>query len=271
MPFTMTLSRVSPDSSNIAAPRIVVLATGSPLSRIFVTGLRKRFPDLVVLREEPEGKWAITRRRARLLGWPQALGQAAFGVASRLIAKQSAARFDAILKSHGLDPAAEDVRAWQDVGSVNSLACRAALKALAPDVVLVYGTRIIRRETLRAVDVPFINYHAGFNPLYRGQHGAYWARTVGDDAHAGLTVHLVDEGVDTGDVLYQAVSAFDPADNITTYQYRQMADAIPLVIRAAEDALAGRLAPKRVALPSKQWFLPTLWGYCFTGLAKGVW
>ena len=107
--------------------------------------------------------------------------------------------------------------------------------------------------------------------IQRDQHGAYWARVAGDAAHAGLTVHLVDDGVDTGAVLYQTVSEFTPRDNITTYQYRQMVDAIPLVIRAAEDALAGRLAPKRVELASKQWFLPTLWGYCFTGLHKGVW
>jgi folate-dependent phosphoribosylglycinamide formyltransferase PurN len=268
------MSRVASESSGSpagSAAKVVVLATGSDLSRIFVRGLRRRFPDLVVLREAPEGKWAITRRRARLLGWPQALGQAAFGVASRLIAKKSAARLAEILKSHELDPTSENIEHWRDIGSVNSPACRQTLSELAPDVVLVYGTRIIRSETLRSVRAPFINYHAGLNPLYRGQHGAYWARTVGDHAHAGLTVHLVDEGVDTGDVLYQAVSEFGPADNITTYQYRQMADAIPLVVRAAEDALAGRLAPKRLELPSRQWFLPTLWGYCATGVSKGVW
>ncbi len=264
------MSRVAPESP-AGTPRIVVLATGSDLSRIFVNGLRKRFPDLAVLREAPEGKWAITRRRARLLGWPQALGQAAFGVASRLIAKRSAGRIGEILALHKLDPQAEDPSLWRYVASVNSQACREALAELKPDVVLVYGTRIIKPDTLRSVAAPFINYHAGFNPLYRGQHGAYWARTLGDETHAGLTVHLVDEGVDTGDVLYQAVSQFTARDNITTYQHRQMVDAIPLVIRAAEDALAGRLAPHRHALPSRQWFLPTIWGYCLTGLQKGVW
>ncbi|MDX2205778.1 MAG: formyl transferase [Hyphomicrobiaceae bacterium] len=270
----MSQSRVSSDSSGSPSgqgARVVVLATGSALSRILVNGLRQRFPDLVVLREEPEGKWAITRRRAKLLGWPQALGQAAFGIASRLIAKRSAARLNEISARYGLDPTAEDATRWQEVGSVNAAACRAALAALEPDVVLVYGTRIIRRDTLRAVKAPFINYHAGLNPAYRGQHGAYWARTQGDAAHAGLTVHLVDEGVDTGEVLYQAITEFAPSDNITTYQLRQMADAIPLVIRAAEDALAGRLAPRRVEMASRQWFLPTLWGYCLTGLTRGVW
>ena len=79
--------------------------------------------------------------------------------------------------------------------------------------------------------------------------GAYWARSQRDPAHAGVTVHLVDEGVDTGDVLYQATTEFSFADNIATYQHRQMATALPLLIRAIEEALAGRLSPRRVNLP----------------------
>ena len=86
-----------------------------------------------------------------------------------------------------------------------------------------------------------------------------------------MTIHLVDEGVDTGDVLYQAPVEFAPNDNIATYQYRQMVAALPLLARAIEDALAGRLCPHRVELPSHQWFHPTLWGYIRTGVKKGVW
>ena len=140
-----------------------------------------------------------------------------------------------------------------------------------PDVVVVYGTRIIKRQTLQCTSAPFINYHAGINPKYRGQNGAYWARSQRDPAHAGVTVHLVDEGVDTGDVLYQATTEFSFADNIATYQHRQMATALPLLIRAIEEALAGRLSPRRVNLPSRQWFHPTLWSYVHTGVLKGVW
>jgi methionyl-tRNA formyltransferase len=136
---------------------------------------------------------------------------------------------------------------------------------------VVYGTRLLKRETLGCIDAPFINYHAGINPKYRGQNGAYWARRSADPDHAGVTIHLVDEGVDTGDVLYQARVELAPSDNIATYQHRQMAVALPLLIRAIEDAVSGRLQPRRVDLPSRQWFHPTLWGYLRAGLAEGVW
>jgi folate-dependent phosphoribosylglycinamide formyltransferase PurN len=252
-------------------PRIAVLIAGGPLASMLVNGLARRFGELAVLQEEPEPKMLIVRRRARLIGWPQALGQAAFGLLAKLIVRRSAGRLVSIWDRHGLDPRPLGENRRHFVGSVNSDACRAALQALAPDVVVVYGTRILKRETLACIPAPFINYHAGINPKYRGQNGAYWARSNGDPEHAGVTVHLVDEGVDTGDVLYQARAEFAPDDNIATYQHRQMAVALPLVIRAVEDALAGSLRPQRVELPSRQWYHPTLWGYFLTGFTQRVW
>jgi folate-dependent phosphoribosylglycinamide formyltransferase PurN len=264
----------SQSASNADTPkpaRIAVLIAGGPLANMLVNGLADRFGRISVLREEPEPKLAIIRRRARLIGWAEALGQAAFGIAQKFISRRSAARLAAIWEEHGLDPRPNTSLSVREVGSVNTETCRTALRELAPDVVVVYGTRIIKRETLQCTAAPFINYHAGLNPKYRGQNGAYWARSQNDLAHAGVTIHLVDEGVDTGEVLYQAATEFSAEDNIATYQHRQMATALPLIIRAIEDALARRLAPRRVELPSRQWFHPTLWGYVRTGVLHGVW
>jgi hypothetical protein len=258
-------------SAQTPPPRIAVLIAGGPLAHILVNALADRFGRISVLAETPEGKLEIVRRRARLIGWREALGQAAFGIARRLIAWRSAGRLAALWDRHGLDPRPDPAVEVQHIGSVNAQACRDALRELQPDVVVVYGTRIIRRDTLACVAAPFINYHAGINPKYRGQNGAYWARRSADPDHAGVTIHLVDEGVDTGDVLYQAPVAFASDDNISTYQHRQMVVALPLLARAIEDALTGRLRPCRVELPSRHWFHPTLWGYVKTGMRQGVW
>jgi methionyl-tRNA formyltransferase len=154
---------------------------------------------------------------------------------------------------------------------VNSPECHALLRELAPAVVAVYGTRILKRTTLEAVSAPFINYHAGINPKYRGQHPGYWALASGDAENAGITIHLVDEGVDTGAVLYQTRVTFAPEDTIASYQHLQAAHALPLFVRAIQDALAARLSPRHVELPSRQYFPPTIWGYLATGLTRGVW
>ena len=87
---------------------------------------------------------------------------------------------------------------------MNAPQCRQALQELAPAVVVVIGTRVIKAATLACISAPIINYHAGINPRYRGQHGYYWALSERDPEHAGVTVHLVDSGIDTGAVLLQA-------------------------------------------------------------------
>jgi methionyl-tRNA formyltransferase len=145
------------------------------------------------------------------------------------------------------------------------------LQQLQPRAILVMGTRLIAGEVLRSVDAPFINYHAGVTPKYRGVHGGYWARAEGDDDNFGVTVHLVDEGIDTGTVLYQDRLAPSPTDNYSTYPYLQLAAALPLLERAARDAIAGSLRPQRVDLPSRLWSHPTLWAYVRTGVRRGVW
>jgi folate-dependent phosphoribosylglycinamide formyltransferase PurN len=256
------------------APRgesLVLLIAGGPLAWSVANSLAHRFGPLTVIIEEPESKARIIRRRARMLGWAASLGQAACGVILRLMQSGAAERQRAICAASGLETRPATGLTVHAVPSVNSQACRELLRRLDPEVVAVYGTRIIKPDTLACIEAPFINYHAGINPKYRGQHPAYWALVAGDAENAGVTVHLVDRGVDTGDVLYQAPVAFDRRDTIQTYQWVQLGTALPLFARAVEDALDGRLAPHRVALPSAQHFPPTLWTYLWNGLTKRVW
>jgi len=253
-----------------AAENIVLLTAGGPLAEIIVNGLSERVGPITVIREVPETKAAVIKRRARLLGWPVALGQLAFGVVQRLFVKGDD-RCREIWRHYGLNPTQNRDVVVHNVPSVNSSACHALLAEINPDVVAVYGTRILKAKTLDAVAAPFVNYHAGINPKYRGQHPGYWALASNDPDHAGVTVHLVDQGVDTGRVLYQTRVAFTDADSIATYQHVQAAYALPLFARALQDAIAGRLNCKQVDLPSKQWFPPTLWTYLFNGVTRGVW
>ena len=251
--------------------RIVLLVAGGELANIVANHLVKQFGRITVLKEEPESKEAIFRRRARLLGPVSAYSQVLCGNLLRVVSRMSRARRGEICAEHGFAIAAPVGVEIKSIGSVNSDACRRAIKELDPQVVAVYGTRIIGKQTLAEVAAPFINYHAGITPKYRGQHPGYWALAENDAGRAGVTIHLVDEGVDTGAMLYQAPVRFAPGDNITTYQYGQMAVALPLFVRAIEDALAGRLKPKRVDLPSRKWFPPTLGQYLMNGLRRAVW
>jgi folate-dependent phosphoribosylglycinamide formyltransferase PurN len=254
-----------------AANHIVVLTVPSPHSWTIVNAVVDRFGPVTILTEEREPKRDLIRKRMRRQGLVAVLGQIGFVLLQKLIEKRAQTRIAEIVSSMKLNVDEPKGCEIIPVRSVNSMACRAALAMLDPKAVLVIGTRIIGKETLAAIKTPVINSHAGWNPKYRGQAGGYWALASGDPEHAGVTVHLVDQGVDTGDILYREHFTATPADSFPTYYYIQAGAARPLVVKALEDALGGSLKPFRGEPPSNQFYHPTLWGYLRTAWRRGVW
>jgi folate-dependent phosphoribosylglycinamide formyltransferase PurN len=250
---------------------VVLLTVGSDLGRIAARRLAAAFPGLAIIVEPPPARADLIRNRIKRLGLLHVAGQLAFILFSRVLRRASQRRVDAIEAEHRLDARWPDGCERIDVPSVNSPECLAHLTQLKRRVVLLLGTRIVSRATLAAITVPVINYHAGITPKYRGIHGGYWAKQQGDLGNFGVTVHLVDPGVDTGAVLYQARLMPTPHDNYATFPYLQLAAALPLLEAATRDALAGKLAPKTVDLPSRLWSHPTIWSYVAAGLRHGAW
>ena len=253
------------------APRLVALTAGGPHSWIMINALRERFGAFPVILEEGEADAVLWRRRAKMLGPLKVASMQAARIPIRLTRFGADRVIQSMIEKEGLKPEAPEDAEIIRVPSVNSDECRAALAELAPAAVFVVSTRMISSKTLRAVDAPFINYHSGINPSYRGMFGGYFALANGEPENFGATVHLIDEGVDTGDILYQARLQPKPGDNFHTYLWRLAAGSRGIVIEAMEDALSGELCPVHVNLPSRQWFAPTLGGYVWAGLSRGVW
>jgi len=59
----------------------------------------------------------------------------------------------------------------------------------------------------------FINVHNALLPRYRGFHGQTWALINGERQH-GYSVHLVDEGIDSGAIYYQDSFSITDDDDI---------------------------------------------------------
>jgi len=251
--------------------KVVLLTCEGETGRIAARYLAARFPGLAVIVERETARSLLLRRRIKRLGLVHVSGQLAFMAFQRMQHLASKQRIADILAEAKLDARWPDASEVIRVPSINSPECIGHLQRLQPQAILVVGTRVIAEEVLRAIDAPFINYHAGITPKYRGVHGGYWAKAEGDPDNFGVTVHLIDEGIDTGEVLYQARLAPSVKDNYSTFPYLQLVAALPLLERAARDAVSGTLRPEKVDLPSHLWSHPTLWHYIKTGLRQGVW
>jgi len=70
---------------------------------------------------------------------------------------------------------------------------------LDPDFVINMGRRLLRKDILAVPRLGIINAHTGRLPRFRGFAPVEWSVLLGDDV--GASFHLIDEGVDTGDIL----------------------------------------------------------------------
>ncbi len=62
--------------------------------------------------------------------------------------------------------------------------------------------QILKNEIINFPRFGFINCHAGALPFYRGRNPLNWVLINGESSF-GITVHYVDEGIDTGDIIEQ--------------------------------------------------------------------
>ncbi len=225
--------------------------------------LDSRFGVHRVVKEQPVDRVAFLRRRMRNLGAATVAGQLLFSAAVvPLLRRSSQARLSEIKREFNLDitPAPADRTLF--VASANNDDTIELLNALHPKVVVVNGTRILSEKVLRSVRATFVNIHAGITPLYRGTHGAYWALTRNDRAHCGVSVHLVDPGIDTGAVLGQALVSPTARDNFVTYPLLQLGVGLPVLASAVGEILQGRVMTRpSMVTESALWSHPTAWTY----------
>ena len=115
---------------------------------------------------------------------------------------------------------------------------RAQLQALLPDAIIVVGYgRIIPPWMLELPRYGNINVHASLLPKYRGAAPVQWAIAQGETV-SGVTTMLLNEGLDTGDILLQKEMAIRAEDTAVTYAPRLAelgADLIVETLRGLED------------------------------------
>ncbi|MBK6628095.1 MAG: hypothetical protein IPJ87_07970 [Flavobacteriales bacterium] len=125
--------------------------------------------------------------------------------------------------------------------SMNNAGTVGLVRAASPSALVVFGTGILKRSVLDIA--PAINAHTSLLPQYRGTRSEFWQCRHDDPAHVGITIHLVDEGVDTGPVLFQRPTATPwPTTpfHLRSLNTVEVIRHMPGVVRAF---LEGRLTP----------------------------
>lgn len=120
----------------------------------------------------------------------------------------------------------------------------AQLEQIAPDCIIVVGYgRIIPRWMLDLPRFGNINLHASLLPKYRGAAPIQWAIASGETV-TGNTTMLLNEGLDTGDILMQREVAVDPDATSITLAPPLSAMGADLVLETLAGLEDGSVKPK---------------------------
>ena len=252
--------------------QILILGGRRSSTSIVYHYLRRFFDIPHVIIEESVPRSTFLKRRMRRLGLPTVVGQVAFqSVVVPVLRKTSAGRVREIREQYELDTSPIPDSVAVHVSSANSAETMDILRRINPSAVVINGTRILSGDLLDATEARFLNLHAGITPMYRGSHGGYWAMQQRDAEHCGMTVHFVDTGIDTGEILAQAVITPTGRDNFVTIPLLQLAAGLPHLKQGVEDVLSGTVQTHpRPEGTSRTWSHPTLWGYLWSRITRGV-
>ena len=103
--------------------------------------------------------------------------------------------------------------------------------------------QIFKKETIETPPLGIINCHAGKLPFYRGRNILNWA-LINDESEFGITVHDVDSGIDTGDIILQECFPITDKDDYGTLLERAYVGCAVLLDKAVSQIFSGKAVRK---------------------------
>jgi peptidoglycan/xylan/chitin deacetylase (PgdA/CDA1 family) len=136
------------------------------------------------------------------------------------------------------------------VGNLNGANAVRVLGECGADLGIVLGTRILKPSTFGIPRMGCINLHKGKVPEYRGMPPGFWELFDGA-LSAGVTVHFVDRGLDTGDIVATSsipILKMDTPESLLERLHAESARVLASAVSTIRDGTATRRAQETSSL-----------------------
>lgn len=88
-------------------------------------------------------------------------------------------------------------------GAINDEAIVNEIVAMNPELLVCYGSSLIKSDLLTKFQEKFLNVHLGLSPYYRGSGTNVWPLINLEPDMVGATFMYIDAGIDTGKIIHQ--------------------------------------------------------------------
>jgi methionyl-tRNA formyltransferase len=127
---------------------------------------------------------------------------------------------------------------------------------IQPEIIFcIGGTRIIPKEILDTPKLGCINIHPALLPKYRGRFSTAHAIFNGE-SQTGVTLHWMDEGIDTGPIISQIPIDIEPNDTAKTLWEKFIVEGEVLFKEFLELWLSGKEIPSKAQDESQSTYYP---------------
>ena len=114
----------------------------------------------------------------------------------------------------------------------------------AYDFLVSYGYRhILRSDILEMFPNKAVNLHISYLPWNRGADPNLWSFI--EDTPKGVSVHYLDKGIDTGDIIVQKEIHFDLTQETLATSYAKLHDAIQELFKAHWSGILNETCPRQ--------------------------
>ncbi len=139
-----------------------------------------------------------------------------------------------------------------EAGNLNGGTAVEYLRSAGADLGIVLGTRILKRAVFSTPRLGCINLHKGRVPEYRGMPPGFWELYDGQKS-ASVTVHFIDDGLDTGDVVGVSEVPIHPKETPESLRKKLDLEGTRLLVRVVDQIEQGtvdrRPQPKTTRAP----------------------
>jgi methionyl-tRNA formyltransferase len=112
-------------------------------------------------------------------------------------------------------------------------------EVLQPDLICVFGTSLIRGPMLGRGRLGLVNLHGGLSPRYRGADCTFWALYNNEPEQVGCTLHFINEGIDTGNLIAHVCPEVHPGDEELPLFWRAVRDSAEVYAELLQRLAAG--------------------------------
>lgn len=119
------------------------------------------------------------------------------------------------------------------------------IKEIKPSFIVSYNYKhIIGQDIIELMDNRIINMHISLLPWNRGASPNFFS--FYDNTLKGVSIHVIDQGIDTGDILYQSEVCFDENEESFETSYIRLHQTMQqMLFDHWEDIKQGRIKPKK--------------------------